>query len=83
MTNYINALDKKLVMQFKQNTGQSLNYFIDSLISCSQKKYVIDVIKFNDYCVEHLDYNEEGLSLNDFCLNTFGEEFKDFIFSLI
>jgi len=58
--------------------------FMDVQISAVLKRYVFDVLKFDDYMIEHYGYEiERDGSLHDFVRNTFGEEAAQFLCSLL
>jgi hypothetical protein len=69
---------------FKETFNLNFNDFIDPIISTFVGEPVIDVIKFDDWLhKEHGNYEERGLSMQDFLTEQYGQEVTNKIKELL
>lgn len=81
---YIEKLDKKNVKLFYKKMEMPLEKFCDIFSTIQRKSFTIDLIKFDDFLHEEHEYKEENHgSISDFLIEFYGQEFCDFVESII
>lgn len=55
----------------------NINIPLDGLLCAATGSVCVDVIKFDEILIRKFDYEKDNLSMNDFMIKEFGQEFAD------